>query len=294
MLLQSLYVAILGLASIASAVPIESEEAKVLDAAKALLITTSAPNRAPLIEAYDTVYGVQNNLLHASGLVSTKLGEYIPQFEMTLEQLYGSGVESFVESLHEPTVWIHGDLALVYGRAVITIDDIATSSAWEHFSMAKTKEGWKIAAISDKSWSLESPDSTIPPMIPVAPFRCTIEKFWRAIQGRDWDNLAAQMLPEGGATLVRSEGIRTLSTSEYIQHLASVFNEEPAGLHFDEHILDIKARSIDDYGFAWVLSGAQKGGMMSKQTAVTIFTFVKLDHQWIVTSVQNAGRPILY
>lgn len=97
------------------------------------------------------------------------------------------------------------------------------------------------------------------------------------------------MLPEGGATLVLSEGILTLSTNEYIEYLASIFNDEPGGIYFDEQIFDIKARSTSDYGFAWVLSGANKGGKRTKDTAVTIFTFIKLDHQWFVTSVQ-AGQ----
>jgi hypothetical protein len=230
-------------------------------------------------------------LSHPNELVLGTVGECISRVEETIGRILESGAHSVVEALtgHAPEVWIYQDLAAVMAGYSVLVDGVEVSGGVNLFSLLKTSRGWKIAGIADTQWPGAS---KVPPVLhePASGVITAIETFFEHLKVKNWEGMLQDFLPGGGITNSRSQGIIFSNWLGLIDRLREVASQTPPGSVMEEIIFDLEYRTVGDVAFAWTPFRVDLDGVPQSK-GVNIMTLLKREEGWVISGVQDTGRP---
>jgi hypothetical protein len=122
-----------------------TEEQAALAAVEATLAAVSARDEAGT-RRYLRQAGTATVLLHqADGSVSVRSSPLDAYAEAT------PGPERYAERMHDPLVWVQGDMAVVFGRYSFAVNGELAHCGDQHFDLVREAGQWKIQNVT---WSV--------------------------------------------------------------------------------------------------------------------------------------------
>ena len=138
------------------------------------------------------------------------------------------------------------------------------------------------AATSPKS-KKQAPDKQTPDEQAVLQ---PIQNLFEGLAKKDADEIRAQLVPEGSATLYRNGEFLQMSLSGLADRLAKVISSPD---EFEERIHDPLIRIDDNIAVVWAPYEALRNGTLD-HCGTNLFSLIRRDRHWLIASVTDNSR----